>query len=318
MRILITGAGGFAGRHLAVYLLAHQPENELHGTTIGAATDVFVTGVQPHPVDLRDETAMTALMDTLRPDQVYHLAGTALVQSSPDAAWETIENNTYSILRLLQACHALPNRPRVLVVTTGEFYERGTVDCANESTPILPANPYAVSKIAQEMLAIQYSAAGLPVIRSRSFNHIGRGQRTGFAIPDFASQIARIEAGLQEPILTCRNTVAERDFTDVRDMVRAYTLLMEHGIAGEAYNIATGRLVPLRTVLDILIANSTYSGRIEIHPSGAQREDRLCGDASKLRTLTGWTPEFSLEQTLRDVLDDWRVRVSAESVGQPK
>lgn len=326
MRILITGAGGFAGRHLAAHLRAVQPESSLFGTTIGASSDMFPAGVEPGRVDLRDEAAVAALVDWLQPDQVYHLAGTANVRSSPNTpqeqveqeklkSLETIENNTYTTLYLLRACHALPAPPRVLVVTTGEFYERGQGMCAHEATPINPTKPYGISKLAQEMLALQYSAAGLPVIRARAFNHIGRGQRQGFVVSDFASQIARIEAALQPPSIRCGNLRAERDFTDVRDMVRAYVLLMQQGVAGEVYNIASGRSVPMRTVLDMLIDHSSYRGRIEVEPTTDLKEDRLCGDASKLRALTGWAPAFTLEQTLAEALDDWRERVRAEVPG---
>ncbi len=321
MRILITGAGGFAGRHLAEYLSAHVPDAALYGTTVNATSDAFPVGVMPHTVDLRDPAATRDLIASLHPTQIYHLAGSALVRNSFDTAWETLETNLRATLNVIQACIDAEIAPRVLVVTSGDIYgelpandnDSENQACADESASLNPTSPYAVSKIAQDFLIVPYVRRyGLPIIRARAFNHIGRGQRIGFAIPDFASKIAMIEQELIEPILTCKNIQAERDFTDVRDMVRAYALLMERGIAGETYNIATGRLVPLRTVLDILIANSTYSGRIEIQPSGDQRVDRLCGDPSKLRALTGWTPEIALEVTLRDVLDDWRTRVAAE------
>jgi GDP-4-dehydro-6-deoxy-D-mannose reductase len=316
VRILITGAGGFAGRHLAAYLRAHQPSADLHGTTLNAADSrTFPDGVQPHSVDLRDPDATHALIGTLRPTHLYHLAGSANVRNSFETAWTTIETNARGTLNLIEACVAVKIAPRILVVTSGDIYGELSADqaCIDESAPLNPTSPYAVSKIAQDMLILPYVRRyKLPIIRARAFNHIGRGQQIGFAVTDFASQIARIESGLQAPVVTCRNSIAERDFTDVRDVVRAYALLMEHGTAGDAYHVASGHAVSIHTILETLIAHSIYDGTISVQAEGVQRTDRLCGDSSKLRALTGWTPQIPLDETLCDVLDDWRARVAEE------
>lgn len=318
VRILITGIGGFVGSHLAAHLTSAQPDAELHGTIMPSAPTQQRGGTAAlHPVDLRDEDAVRALFASVKPDQVYHLASWAVVHTSFDRAWDTLENNIRIQLNIIQASLALSPRPRILTITSGEVYgaSQSLEHPTTEDAPFRPANPYAVSKVTQDMLALQYYLSdGLPIIRARPFNHLGPGQSTGFVAPDLASQIARIEAGKQEAVIRCGDLTARRDFTDVRDIVRAYRLLMEHGHAGEAYNVASGRTHPIRELLDQMLALakvpiSAQSDPQHVHPSGVRIS---WGDPSRLRAATGWQPEVPFERTVRDILDDCRSRVRAD------
>jgi GDP-4-dehydro-6-deoxy-D-mannose reductase len=223
-----------------------------------------------------------------------------------------INNNTLTLLRLLRACSGMKPPPRILAVTTGEFYETRAQGCLDETAPLNPTNPYAISKVVQEMLAVQYAAAGMPIIRARPFNHSGAGQASGFVLTDFASQIARIATGMQPPLIEVSgNLDAERDFTHVRDVVRAYALLMEKGRLGEAYNIASGVTWRIRAILERLCELAGVRVGIVYDQSKQRSPDRKCGDSSRLRALTGWKPEIPVERMLREVLDDWRARIRA-------
>lgn len=321
VRILVTGIGGFAGQHLARHLLNADTDAEL----VGVASRPLagdLAAIPLHAVDLRDEAAVVDLLDRVRPDQIYHLAGSAYVRQSFDTPWDTLENNVRSQLNLFLAMIRLQIAPRVLAVTSGEIYSIHHSDKTplDENAPIAPASPYSVSKAAQDMLAQQYTLSHhLPILRARPFNHLGPGQALGFVAPDFAMQIARIEAGLQPPVMRVGDLTAERDFTDVRDTVRAYHLLMQHGTPGEAYNIASGKTVPVQTLLNGLLERATADIAIKfegdlMRPASARRS---CGDASKMRTATGWTPDIPLAQTLGDVLDDCRQRVAMLKVESP-
>jgi GDP-4-dehydro-6-deoxy-D-mannose reductase len=310
---LITGADGFAGQHLLRELLSTTPVAlELHGTTFRALADKTIPY---HVVDLRDAQAVSHLIGTLQPEQIYHLAGTASVGQSYDAAWSTLENNIRATLNLILACVEHRIAPRLLVVSSGDIYGDRLIDApATEDSPLRPGNPYAVSKIAQDMLALQYHLShNLPILRARPFNHLGAGQSRGFVAPDFAYQIARIEAGQQEPRLHIGSLSAERDFTDVRDVVRAYRLIMQHGAAGEVYNIASGTPRAIRTLLDILLSYSTIHPVVDTDTARLRpgRISKIWGDASRLREATGWQPTIPLEQTLLEVLEDYRQRVRA-------
>ncbi|MBZ0286959.1 MAG: GDP-mannose 4,6-dehydratase, partial [Anaerolineae bacterium] len=208
---------------------------------------------------------------------------------------------------LMQACLANGLHPRILVVSSGDIYAPSSAPL-DENSLILPANPYAASKIAQDMMA-QQAASRLPVVRARPFNHTGPGQREGFVAPDFAMQIARIEAGLQEPVVRVRNLQAEIDFTDVRDVVAAYHLLMERGTPGEVYNIASGIAYSIQWLLDTLVEHSHLSAYPRVETSGQQTATRKVGDAARIHAQTGWQPSIPFRQTLLDLLNDCRARV---------
>jgi GDP-4-dehydro-6-deoxy-D-mannose reductase len=317
LRALITGAGGFVGRHLCAYLLAHT-DWELMGT------------VYPHPVetqpkdsclrlrhaDLRDPELVRTLVGEVRPDYILHLAAQSFVPTSFADPWDTLQNNIRAQLNLLEAVRRSARDVRVLVIGSNEEYGTPRPDelPQTEESPLRPNNPYAVSKVAQDFLGLQYHLAyGLPVVRVRPFNHTGPGQAPRFVVPAFASQIARIEAGLQDPVMKVGNLDAARDFTDVRDIVRAYYLAVTQGEPGEVYNLASGQAQSVQGLLDMLLSYSQVEIRVERDPERYRPVDVpvAYGTACKFHRLTGWEPEIPFEQTLQDVLTYWRDQVGA-------
>jgi GDP-4-dehydro-6-deoxy-D-mannose reductase len=264
--------------------------------------------------DLRDPAAVKALVEEARPDAIFHLAAQAFVPTSFADPWDTLENNIRSQLNLLEAVRQLGASPRMLVVGSNEEYgapEPGELPQTEES-PLRPNNPYAVSKVAQDMLGLQYFLSyGVPVVRVRPFNHTGPGQSPNFVVPAFASQIARIEAGLQEPVMKVGNLEAARDFSDARDIVRGYYLALTQGEPGEVYNLASERARTIQEVLDILLSYARAEIRVERDPGRYRPVDVpvVYGSAEKLRRRTGWQVEIPFEQTLRDTLEYWRRQV---------
>lgn len=316
MRILITGATGFAGQHLIACLKRFSPEAVLHGTRLLSREGPFGGHLQLHTLDLRDPLAVNALIEETQPDHIYHLAAQALVKRSFDYPWETLETNIRSQLNIFEACLRFGISPRILVVSTGELYANATSSehPADEATLPQPTSPYSVSKLAQELLGIQYHASHqLSVIIARPFNQMGPGQREGFVAPDFAMQVARIEAGLQPPSMRVGNLQARRDFTDVRDVARAKLLLMSQGIPGEIYNIASGDAHTIQEILDFFRERSRVHIEVSIDPERMRPANvpLLWGDAAKLAKATGWQPQIAFNQSLLDVLEDCRRRVQS-------
>jgi GDP-4-dehydro-6-deoxy-D-mannose reductase len=314
VRVLITGVGGFVGGHLLKHLLETAPDTEVHGTILAGTRHPDHQQLLVHEIDLKEAEHLSHLIDQIRPDQIYHLAAQASPRMSFQAPWETLENNIRSQVNLIQACIALSIKPRILVISSAEIYGPVQPDQLpiQEDSPLRPTSPYGVSKVAQDMLGLQYYLSHrLPIIRVRPFNHIGPGQSEGFVTVDFAIQIARIETGQQVPILEVGNLTAQRDFMDVRDVVRAYRLLVEQGVAGEVYNVASGQSHSIQSLLNILLSYSTASIEIRPDPRRMLPVDvpLIQGDASRLRKTTGWTQTIPFEQTLQDVLDDCRRRV---------
>ena len=315
MRLFVTGAGGFVGGHLVDYFLT-LPDPSVHAGVFlppGQNPVLDSLPVAQHRIDLRDAAAVRAVLQDIQPDAVVHLAAMADVSQSFKDPWGTLENNIVCQLNVLQAVLALGLKARILVVSSAEIYGAagGTGEPLDEDRPFLPANPYSVSKVTQDMLALQYFLShAMPIIRARPFNHIGPRQSGGFVAADFASQIAAIEAGCQEPVMFVGNLAAERDFTDVRDVVRAYYLLLDKGEPGEAYNICSGKAYSIQYLLDTLLSFSTATIEVRPDPARMRPSDvpRRVGDASKLRRRTGWMPAIPFEQTLLDILNDWRER----------
>ena len=315
MRALITGASGFVGEHLCAYLLAHT-DWELAGTVYPQPVEALPSDprlVLRH-IDLRDPGSVQALLGDMQPDAIFHLAAQSFVPTSFADPWDTLENNIRGQLNLLEAVRRSERQVRMLVVGSNEEYgtpQPGELPQTEES-PLRPSNPYAVSKVAQDFLGLQYFLAhGMPVIRVRPFNHTGPGQTPRFVVPAFASQIARIEGGLQEPLLKVGNLDVARDFTDVRDIVRAYYLAVIQGDPGEVYNLASGQPRSVRRLLEALLSHSRVEIRVEQDPALYRPVDApvAYGSAEKFYRLTGWKPEISFEQTLQDVLEYWRDQV---------
>lgn len=315
MRALITGIAGFAGGHLAEFLL-RETDWEVWGTVHHTDHNVAHLRDQLYlrRVDLREPDAVIQLIRDAQPDRVYHLAGQSYVPVSWDNPWQTFEINVRSQINLLEAILAADVAPRVLVVASNEEYGFITPDDLpiDEETPLRPASPYAVSKVAQDMLGLQYHLNyGLFVVRVRPFNHIGPRQRSEFVAAAFARQLAEIEAGLRLPVVKVGNLEAQRDFTDVRDMVRAYFLALEQGEAGEVYNIGAGQAHSIRQLLDILLDLSTAQVTVEQDPARMRPSDVpvIVCDATRFRTRTGWAPQISFRESLRSGLNYWRQHV---------
>ena len=314
MRVLITGMNGFAGSHLADLLIA-----QTHWMLIGASRNA--TGDRTSPrmswwnFDLRDADAVKRLIKLERPDLVIHLAAQPYVPAAWDDPWATFEMNVRPQQNLFDALLAQRLTPRILIASSNEVY--GPPADADdlpfrETHPTWPVNPYGVSKVAQEAMALQYRRShGLDVVVARAFNHIGPRQAMSSVANQFAQQIAEIEAGLREPVLRVGNMSAQRDFTDVRDVARAYFALIKLGEPGEIYNICSGHPRSVQALLDALLSQAKTAISIEPDPAKMRPADTPIsyGSNAKLSAATGWAPQISFEQTVADLLDDWRERV---------
>lgn len=315
MRVLITGITGFAGSHLAEYLLAEHPEVKVYGTYRWRSRRENIehlTGrVEMREADMRDYSSFHSLLDEVRPEAIFHLAAQSFVPSSWRAPAETLGTNITGQTNLFEAVRYLKLDPVIQIACSSEEY--GLVHPEEtpikEDNPLRPLSPYAVSKVTQDFMGYQYfQSYGLKVVRTRAFNHTGPRRGDVFVTSNFAKQVASIEAGVQEPVIRVGNLDAIRDFTDVRDTVRAYWLAVEKGRPGEVYNIATGTGYKIREVLERLIALSDVEVRVETDPERLRPSDVeiLIGDSTKFRADTGWEPQITFEQTLVDVLDYWR------------
>ena len=316
MQALITGAGGFVGGHLCSYLLS-ETDWDLTGTIFDprAAQGGASARLRLTTADLRDSSTVTSLLEETDPDIIFHLAAQSSVPTSFSDPWETLENNLRSQLNLLEAVRKSGRDVTFLVIGSNEEYgpPRPEELPQTEQSPLRPSNPYAVSKVGQDFMGLQYHLTyDVPVVRVRPFNHTGPGQSTRFVAPAFASQIARIEAGLQEPVMKVGNLSSSRDFTDVRDIVRAYHLAVTEGEPGEVYNLASEEPHSIQTLLETLLAFSDVDIQVQKDPERYRPADVpvVYGSAGKFRTRTGWEPRIPFEETLRDTLAYWREQVS--------
>lgn len=299
MKALVTGSSGFVGRHLMAHLAAEGDDVRGFDRVNGGP-------------DLLDLEATSDALVEARPNVVYHLAGDADVGGSwshPESTFRTNAEGTLSVLMAARAAGV----ERVLVVGSADVYGRVASDDLpiDEDVALRPVSPYAASKVAAEYLALQAGLGfGQEVIRARPFNHLGPGQTDRFVAPALARRIARNEITGQS-IVPVGNLTPRRDFTDVRDVVRAYRLLVMHSQPGEVYNICSGRAIPVQELADRLIALSTSPMRLESDPDLQRGVDIpvLCGDNTKLREATGWAPQLSLDETLADLLAEARIVV---------
>jgi GDP-4-dehydro-6-deoxy-D-mannose reductase len=291
--VLVTGAGGFAGSHLVEHLLGcSQP----------------VVGWTRQVVDLLHRDRVRAAIGELRPTQVYHCAGVPHVGESFRDTAQPLAGNVLATEHLFDALRRSGVRCRVLVPGSATVYAASS-EAITESGAIAPSSPYAISKLAQEQLALRaMQEDGIEVVVTRSFNHTGPRQTPDFVVPSMARQIARIERGQLEPIIKVGNITAQRDFTDVRDVVRAYVALMQSGTNGAVYNVASGVGRSIRSVLDTLISRSKVPVRIEVEPARMRPNDVpvIVGDFSRLKAATGWQPEVTFDKMLDDLLTYWR------------
>lgn len=312
---VVTGAAGFAGRHLVALLRQDGPVEGWYRPGVPPSPDALAfDDVTWRAVDLRDAKTVDAALAAARPAALYHLAGAANQGSAwahTDVAFDLNARVTHVLLRGVRR-HAAD--ARVLVTTSAAVYAASD-EALNESDRVSPATPYGVSKLAQEMVARAAARdEDLDVVLVRPFNHIGPGQAPGFFAPEFARQLARIERGLDVGPLRVGNLTARRDFTDVRDTVRAYRLLMRDGTRGEVYNVCRGEAYEIGALLDMLRAAVTVPVDVEVDPAKLRPVDvpLLLGDRTRLTSMTGWLPEIPIARTLEDILDEQRAAVNAE------
>lgn len=316
MKSLIIGGAGFVGAYLVRHLkndlgqdvvVTKMPQEQVH------VSGVNMDDIQVLDLNILEKDLVLDLLREVHPDCIYHLAA----QSSVSVSWKnpalTIDVNVKGGVNILEALRELDYKPRVLFIGSGEEYghilpNETPIKEANVSRP---GNIYAATKACQNMLAKIYADAyGLDVMMVRAFNHIGPNQLPLFVVADFCKQVAEIEAGSGEPVMKVGNLSAKRDFTDVRDVVRAYVLLMEAGCAGETYNIGSGHAIAIEDILGIILRNSSVDIKVEVDPTKLRPVDVpiIEADITKVHEATGWQPKISLEQTIQETLNFWRTK----------
>lgn len=309
--IFITGATGFVGRHLI--RLLDLPETEIYGTSFPEepeALDIMCQNDICH-LDIRRKKHVLEVMKMAQPDLVFHLAAISNVGYSWKNREETLETNLTGTLHVFEAVKKYAPQAKVLFVSSADVYASESTEGKplQEDNQTKPSSPYAFTKIGGELLSRFYTdIENMEIVISRTFPHTGPGQREAFVCSDWASQIARIEKGLAEPVIRVGNIDIKRDFADVRDVVNGYKLLMERGKKGEVYNIASGKAVALSEVLQMLLSFSSEKIDIQVDPQRLRKTDIPCliGDYNKIKAETGWTPEIPWKQTLLDLLNSWR------------
>ncbi|HEX2172115.1 MAG TPA: GDP-mannose 4,6-dehydratase [Dehalococcoidia bacterium] len=311
----MTGAGGFAGRYLVAELEArgHETFRWVRGAPVDGQVgdDKWVVG------DLTDEVLVREAVAAIRPDAIFHLAAQASVAESWRDPAETLRVNQLGQLYLIQAALDLEPRPRLLICGSNEEYGIVRPDelPIRETNPLRPANPYAVSKVTQDLMALQYFLShGLQVVRVRPFNHFGPGQAPSYVIPSIAKQVAELEAGLVEPVIKTGEPSVRRDFTDVRDIVRGYADLIEGGTPGEVYNLGSGRDHSIADLVGVFQTLTRCHFDHQVDDALRRPVDvpvSVC-DAGRARSAVGWEPRIPFDASIAAVLDEWRIK-SAEA-----
>lgn len=308
-KALIIGAAGFVGS----YLIDHIQKNCIWSIVVTKMPQEQIekTGVEVRDLNILEPEQILRLLKEVRPDYLFHLAA----QSSVGLSWKnpglTVDVNIKGSLNVLDAVRNLDYKPRVLLIGSGEEYGTVRVDeiPIKEDNRVRPGNVYAVTKACQNMLGKIYSQAyAMDIMMVRAFNHVGPNQAPLFVVADFCRQVAAIENEKQEPVIRVGNLNVARDFTDVRDVVRAYTLLMEHGAAGETYNVGSGKAIAIREILDMILAQAKVPIEVQVDQARLRPVDVpvIEADVSKLEACTGWKREIPLEQTIGETLEYWR------------
>jgi len=311
-KVLVTGAGGFVGTHL-IHSLKKQKDVEIFAAVYKSTSDLSSLLDHDHIFagDLTDFEFTSQLIKNCAPDVIYHLAALSVVHNSHEKALDLMNGNTAISYNLLESTRLYAPKARFVAICSANVYGavQDTSKPINESTPIRPLNAYAVSKVIQEMLALQYYLAySLDVIILRPFNHTGVGQTTDFVIPRLAEQFAKIERGEIDSIIEVGNLDSVRDFTDVRDMVDAYVMAEQQAKSGEIYNIGRGKGYTVKQILDILQSLSKSKVEIKVNVEFVRTSDVpvLIADSTKFTTLTSWQGQYSLEETISDILNSYR------------
>jgi len=277
-------------------------------------------GVEYYDLDIRRADEVRSVVREISPTQIYHLAGVSAVDVSWNNPRLTFEVNVLGTYNLLEAAMLLPSTPRILNVSTSQVHAPSD-DILTETSPLSPDNPYAASKAMAELLRVQYRKyTDGGIITARSFNHTGPGQMPSFVLPSIAKQFAEMEAGLRAPSLIVGNVEVKRDFTDVRDVVRAYSALLDKGRTGEVYNVCSGSAVRLADCIRKFEAISGISIEINTDPARLRSNEisQIFGDSTKIRTETGWNPQIPLEKTIQDLLDYWREKIKRARSTEPQ
>ena len=318
MRVLITGITGFAGSHLADYILSNHSGVDVFGIVRWRSRMDNILQIQDKiklvEADLKDMVSLRAVLADVKPDRIFHLAAQSFVPTSWKCPAETFAINVIGEINLFESILALNQAPKIQIAGSSEEYGQvfSNEIPMKETNPLRPLSPYAVSKVAQDLLAFQYHKSyALRTIRTRGFNHTGPRRGDVFVTSSFAKQIAEIEKKKRPPVIHVGNLEAKRDFTDVRDMARAYWLSLEKGVEGEVYNIGSGQAYSMQEVLDLLMSLSRSKMEIKVDPARLRPSDVpvLLSDSSKFRALTGWRPMIPFKQTILDLLNYWRERV---------
>lgn len=323
MRVLVTGIDGFVGSHAAEFLCGLDGV-EVHGTILPSAKTKHIEHLRErvhlHEADIVDDARIEQVFMNVRPDRVIHLAGQAFVPTSVSDPVGTIRVNVMGGVAVLDAARLVGERtgkkPAVLVVTTGEVYGKVPLYPVGEDTPLSPLNPYAASKASLDIIARNYrDTFGVRTTVARPFNHAGPRQSPVFVASDFGRQFALIAEGKSEPVLHTGNLDPQRDFTDVRDVVRAYWAILSHPDRHEVYNVCSGHVVAVR---DLIALYEEVTGiRVGVKPESRRARPNdvgfIAGSSERLRTTTGWVPNIPLRQTLGDVFAYWRAEVASSS-----
>lgn len=311
MRVLIVGATGFVGRHLVRECVSR--DDEVWGTFRPDEAPPAGDAVRWLPLDLLDGASVVAALVAARPEGIVHLAGQASLTEAARDPVGTFRVNAEGTYRVLVAMRERAAEAAAVVVTSAEVYGvvPGEEMPVTESRPLRPRTPYGASKAAADLLAAQAAEGwGLRVVRARPFNHVGPGQRLGFVAPDFASQVAAIESGAARPEVRVGDLSGRRDFTDVRDVARGYRDALRSGTPGAAYNLCSGRSVPIGDILGFFVGRARVPIRVVEDPDRLRPVDvpEFRGDPSRAGKDLGWSPRIPLERSLQEVLEEWRAR----------
>lgn len=320
MKILITGITGFAGSHLAEYILNHVEDAEIYGSIRWRSNRKNIASFENYlklcECELRDSKSVRDLIEYVKPKYLFHLAGHSYVPASWNSPNDTIINNIIGVINVFEAVRKVSPDCRIHLACSSEEYGLVFEEelPITEENPLRPLSPHGVSKVAEDLLGYQYyQSYGLDIVRTRAFNHIGPRGGELFVASNFAKQVAEIELGLRVPVVYVGNLDARRDFTDVRDMVRGYWLSLQKGKAGEVYQICSGNAYTIKKVLNIILSQSGKNIEIKIDPTRMRPSDVpvLLGTYKKFNRATGWEPKISVEQTLIDLLNYWRIQLKS-------